>query len=72
MEIGERSIGDAAVRRLWFYSDYPDIVVELDPNQGGSGAHINIFLRLFRHEQKMRVWQSGDREARMFLRCQMK
>ena len=72
MEIGERSIGDVALRRLWSYSDYPDIVVELDSPGEGSDTRINMFLQLSLNEQKMRVRQSGSRQERVFYRCKMK
>ena len=72
MEIGERSFGNVAVRRIWFYSDYPDIMVELDSPEGEADAPVTMFLQLSLDEQKIRVRQSGDREARTFLRCQMK
>ena len=72
MEIGERSIGDVALRRLWSSSDYPDIVVELDSPNEGSDTRINMFLQLSLNEQKMRVRQSGSRQERVFHRCKMK
>ena len=72
MEIGERSIGDVALRRLWSYSDYPDIVVELDSPNEGSDTRINMFLQLSLNEQKMRVRQSGSRQERVFHRCKIK
>ncbi len=72
IEIGERSFGDVAVRRLWFYSDYPDIVVELDSPEGEADAPVTMFLQLSLDEQKIRVRQSGDRQESTFLRCKMK
>jgi hypothetical protein len=72
IEIGESSIGEMPVRRLWFYSDYPDIVVELDPPEGEADPPITMFLQLSLDEQKIRVRQSGDRQERTFLRCKMK
>ena len=61
IEIGERSFGDVAVRRLWFYSDYPVIVVKLDSPEGEADAPVTMFLQLSLDEQKIRVRQSGDR-----------
>ena len=72
MEIGERSIGEMPLRRLWFYSDYPDIVVELDSLTEGSDVRINIFLQLSLNEQNIRARHSGDHQARDFHRCKMK
>lgn len=72
MQIGESAIGEMPVRRLWFYSDYPDIVVELDSPEGEADAPVTIFLQLSLDEQKLRVRQSGDRQERTFLRCKMK
>lgn len=72
IEIGERTIGEMPVRRLWFYSDYPDIVVELDSPEGEADAPVTMFLQLSLDEQKIRVRQSGDRQASTFLRCKMK
>lgn len=72
MEIGEQSIGEMPVRRLWFYSDYPDIVVELDPPEGEADAPVTMFLQLSLDEQKVRARQSGDRPDHIFHRCKMK
>lgn len=71
MEIGEQSIGEMPVRRLWFYSDYPDIVVELDQRDREQDARINIFLVLSLDEQKIRVRYSGERHGRIFHRCKV-
>jgi hypothetical protein len=71
MEIGERSFGDVAVRRIWFYSDYPDIVVELDTPEGEADPPVTMFLQLSFDEQKIRVRQSGDRQERIFHRCKV-
>jgi len=72
IEIGERSIGEMPVRRLWFYSDYPDIVVELDAPESESDALVTVFLQLSLDEQKLRMRQSGERETRVFHLCKMK
>lgn len=72
IEIGERAFGDVAVRRIWFYSDYPDVMVELDSPEGDSGARMSMFLQLSLDEQKIRVRQSGERQERILHRCKVK
>ncbi len=72
IEIGERAVGEIPVRRLWFYSDFPDIVVELHSPEGEADVPVTMFLQLSLDEQKIRVRQSGGRQERTFLRCKMK
>jgi len=72
IDIGQNAIGEMPVRRLWFYSDYPDIVVELDSSESEADAPVTMFLQLSIDEQKLRMRQSGDRQERTFVRCKMK
>jgi hypothetical protein len=72
MQIGESAIGEMPVRRLWFYSDYPDIVVELDSPEGEADAPVRMFLQPSINEQKLRMRQSGEQQERTFFRCKMK
>jgi len=72
MQISESAIGEMPVRRLWFYSDYPDIVVELDSPEGGADAPARMFLQPSINEQKLRMRQSGEQQERTFFRCKMK
>jgi hypothetical protein len=70
--IDQGSIGQATVRRVRSYSDYPDVVVELNLDEGHSDAHTTMFIQPSLDDKKIRVSQTGDREERIYHRCMRK
>lgn len=72
MYVDEGTIGEMAVQRVWGYTDYLDIVVQLDDPDGEPRAFTTMFMQLSLDEQKMRASQTGDREERIYHRCKLK
>ena len=69
MSIGKQTIGEMPVRRVWGYSDYTDIIVELDAKEEDSDVRPNLFLQISNNGQKIRARQTGDSKYRILHRC---
>jgi hypothetical protein len=73
MFVDENMIGNAAVKTVRGYSDYPDIEVELEAEgERESGLLETLFLQLSRDGTTMRVRSSQHSKAKIFYRCLLK
>ena len=72
LNIMPHSIGIAGVQSVWGYSDYADVVVEMDSVGAVAQRGDTLFMQLSLNGQKMRVSQSGDRDERVYHRCATK
>ena len=66
------SIGIARVQGVWGYSDYSDVVVEMESVGAVVQRGDTLFLQLSLNGKKMRVSQSGDHDERVYHRCATK
>lgn len=72
LNIMPESIGIARVRRVWFYSDYADIIAEMASLDAVKQRGDTFFMQLSLDGQKMRFSRSGDRHQRIYHRCHAK
>lgn len=71
MRIDERMVGNTAVTRVRGYSDSPDVVLDLESQEGDSGFRENLWLQLSLDGKKLHARRDGENMPTLFHRCKL-